>query len=477
MRKRIIRLILFSGLSGILLALAFPKFNLYWLAWIALVPFFIALNRAKSLKESLLSGFFFGIFFFGIHLFWVTSLFRFVQIWIVLGWVALVLYQTLFMCLFVMVLRFINPRRVLCAIPIALLWVIVEWLRAWGPFGVTGGDLGYSQAQVLPLIQIASFASVYGVSFLVALVNVTISNLIITFMAVRNKLEEIKFFPTVLVPVLVLGLVLGCYGYGIYVMEQGSRDEGRGIKIALIQPNIDQEDKLDPAKVMTTFELQEKMSRRAALEKPDIIIWPETAIFSYLLYDTRLLPKVKQIAIDTKAWLIFGTPHYIGENAFNSIVSMSPSGEIVSRYDKQQLVPFGEYLPFRRILFPLLKGVGYYDYEFSSNPHPELLSAAGLKIAAAICFESTFPYIIRQRAKKDSDFILLVTNDAWFGNSSAPYFHLNTGIFRAIENRKYFVQVANTGFTAVIDPYGRILKETKLDRRGIFNFELPLQVR
>ncbi|KPJ68815.1 hypothetical protein AMJ44_05340, partial [candidate division WOR-1 bacterium DG_54_3] len=442
-----------------LLALAFPKFNLYWLAWIALVPFFIALRRSKGLGESLLCGLFFGIFFFGIHLSWVTSLFRFVEWWIILGWAALVLYQTLFIFLFVILLRFINPRRVLCAVPIAFLWVIVELLRAWGPFGVTGGDLGYSQAQLLPLIQIASFASVYGVSFLLALVNVTVSNLFITFMSVRNKLGEIKFFPTVLVLVLVLALVIGCYAYGLWVMATPSPiPHPSSLKLALIQPNVDQEDKLDPSKVMPIFELHEEMTHQAMEEKPEIIIWPETAIFSYLLYDSRLLPRVKQLAIDSKAWLIFGTPHYIGDKAYNSVVSMSPSGEIVSRYDKQQLVPFGEYLPFRRILFPLLKGVGYYDYEFSSNPDPELLSAADLKIAAAICFESTFPYLIRERVKKSSDFILTVTNDAWFGNSSATYFHLNTGVFRAIENRRYFIQVGNTGLTAVIDPYGRILK-------------------
>lgn len=458
--------IILSILSGFLLALAFPKFNLYWLAWIALVPFFVALARAKDWRESLFCGFFFGVFFFGTHLFWVTTLFRFVGWWIGLGWVALTLYQTLFVLLFVVLSQVAGRRLQVIAIPI--IWVAIEWLRAWGPFGVTGGDVGYSQVQLLPLIQIASFTSIYGISFLVVLVNAAIANV------GRSRGWGFLLF--------ALLLVIGSYGYGQWLINRASSIEHRAssVKLALIQPNIDQKDKLDPAKVLPTFDLYEKMTRQAILDNPDIIVWPETAIFSYLLHDSTLLPRVKQLAIDSKAWLVFGTPHYVEgkativAKAYNSIVSMSPSGEVISRYDKQHLVPFGEYLPFRKILYPILKGVGFYEAEFSSNPDPNLIRVGDLKIAAAVCFESTFPGLIRQRVKKDSDFILLVTNDAWFGNSSALYFHLNTGVFRAIENRKYFVQVGNTGLSAVIDPYGRILKKTKLNQQEILTFEIPL---
>jgi len=224
--------------------------------------------------------------------------------------------------------------------------------------------------------------------------------------------------------------------------------------------------------VPSIFAVHEKMTRQAMREKPDMIIWPETAIFSYVLHDPPLLKRMRKLARDANAWLIFGTPHYIGKKTYNSIVSMSPSGKIISRYDKQQLVPFGEYLPFRKILYPVLKGVGYYEAEFNSNPHPEPVKAGNSKIAAAVCFESTFPDLIRERVKKNSDFILLVTNDAWFEDSSALYFHLNTGVFRAIEHRKYFIQAANTGLSAVIDPYGRVLKKTRVNQREILTFEM-----
>jgi apolipoprotein N-acyltransferase len=207
-------------------------------------------------------------------------------------------------------------------------------------------------------------------------------------------------------------------------------------------------------------------------EDPDIIIWPESAIFSYVLRDPALSVRIRKLAVESNAWLVFGTPHLEKGRPYNSVVSLSPKGEVVSRYDKEHRVPFGEYLPFRSILYPFLKGVGYYEAEFDSNPDPVQLRIGKLKAATAICFESTFPQVIRERVKKDSDFILLVTNDAWFNDSPALYFHLDTGIFRAIENRKHFIQVANTGISAVIDPYGRILKCSKVNERKTLTFEL-----
>lgn len=454
--------IILSILSGILLALAFPKFNLYWLAWVALIPFFIALIKSKNLKDSLVCTLFFGISFFGIHLFWVNTLFRFVKWWIVFGWLSLTLYQTLFILLFVLLLYYLaKPKKVGYAGIVALLWVAIEWLRAWGPFGVTGGDLGYSQVHMLPLIQIASFTSVYGVSFLLVLFNVAAAQ----FMLDRKRWKTF---------LLSLILILVAVVYGYFVMGQNVDQAGPGIKFSIIQPNIAQEDKLNTAKVLSTFELQEKLSNCAAQDKPDIIIWPETAVFSYLLRDSHLLPRIKQLARDTQAWLVFGTPHYSDGKAYNSIVSMSPQGEIISRYDKQHRVPFGEYLPFRAMLYPLLKRVGYYETEFSSNPNPNSLKVGDLNIAAAICFESTFPGLIKQRVKQDSDFILLLTNNAWFNDSSALYFHLNAGIFRAVENRRYFIQVGNTGISAVIDPYGRVLYQSKTNQQEVLTFKIPL---
>jgi len=394
----------------------------------------------------------------------VTSLTRFVGWWAVLGWGSLVIFQSLFIILFSTIYYLLSTInfRIPKSFMIALLWTAVEWLRAWGPFGVTAGDVGYSQAQFLPLIQIASFSSVYGVSFLVVLVNAYLSSLILVVR--RNpRLKSGELFPTIYCGVFILILLGLIVAYGNW--QLATSPIGNPLpKLALLQPNIDQMDKMNPRLVTSIYEIHENMTRGVSAE---IIVWPETAVLGYLVQDNVLWPRFKRLAQETGSWLVAGTPYYEGGKVYNSIVSVSPSGEVVSRYDKEQLVPFGEYLPFRPLLYPLLKRTGYHDQDFDPNPKIQPLIAGGRKIAAAVCFESTFPDNIKKRAGNDADFILLVTNDAWFNDSSAPYMHLNAGIFRAIENRKYFVQAGNTGFTAVIDPYGRILKKSRLKEKGV----------
>ncbi|MBU0672271.1 MAG: apolipoprotein N-acyltransferase [Candidatus Margulisbacteria bacterium] len=463
-----------AAASAVAAALIFPKFNLYWLAWLALVPFFLSLYRAKGWREALCCGFIFGVIFFGIHLAWLLTLFRFVSWWIALGWVCLVLFQTLFILLFVWLFRLSRFVDFANALVIALLWTAIEWLRAWGPFGVTGGDLGYSQVQFLPLIQIASFSSVYGVSFLIVLVNVTIADIL---MEPATKRRGSIIF--------TIALLIVSLSYGFFVLrgnrpalpagrEVYSQVPEQSLKVALIQPNIDQRDRLDPRKVKTIFNINKQLTQQALQQKPDVVVWPETSLFTYVLHDQALFAEIKELARQTGVWLVMGVPHYVGNKAYNSLISISPSGEVVSRYDKQHLVPFGEYLPFRALLYPFLRGVGYYEGAYDSNPQPQQLKVGKLDLAAAICFESTFPYAIRDRVKPGSAFILLVTNDAWFNDSSALYFHLNCGVFRAIENRKYFIQVGNTGISAVVDPYGRILEELPVNQRQVLIFKVPL---
>jgi apolipoprotein N-acyltransferase len=458
--------VLLSAFSGLLLALAFPKAGLWWLAWVALVPFFIALYRAKKWSEACQFGFCFGLVFFGIELFWVMSLFRFVGLWIIPGWICLVLFETLFIMLFAgaffAVIYKLRAGDYICPpVLAAILWTGMEWLRAWGPFGVTVGDVGYSQATFLPFIQIAASISVYGISLLVVLANT----------ALAGWLRSPKrWLPVLLAVTLVLMAIL----YGNLALGNPPRSS-RSIKLSLIQSNVDQMERMNPRNAAGIFEKHENLTRRAIADKPDIIVWPETAVPNYLLYDPVYLPRIKELAGEAKAWLIIGTPHYDSSGKiYNSMVSISPAGEIVSRYDKQHLVPFGEYLPVRKWLYPLLRSVGYFDNEFSPNPFPAELRAGRIGIAPAICFESILPDLVRARVKPDSAFILTITNDSWFDDSDAPYQHLAAGVFRAIENRKYFVQLGNTGISAVIDPYGRILRRTRMNREEILTFEIPL---
>jgi apolipoprotein N-acyltransferase len=452
--------------SGLLLALAFPKFDLWWLAWIALVPFFLTLNRAEKPRDALLAGLFFGLSFFGLSLFWVTSLYRYVGLFAYLAWVCLTLFQSLFVVLFAYL------SRCRSSLLQALLWtLVVELLRAFGPFGVPVGAVGYSQVQLLPLIQIAAIFQVYGVSFLVVFFNAALANVAATFRSPSGN-GGLKPAATSLALAVILILIAWTYG------ESSIRHSAFGIrhlpKIALVQPNIDQFDRMNQSLVGRNLTLQSELTRQAAKNQPAVIVWPETALYAYILRDPLIFQQIKELARETNAWLVLGTPHYHYDGQiYNSIIAVTPSGEVTSRYDKERLVPFGEYLPFRPLLLPLLSRTGYFSQDFSSNPQAEPLLVAGQKVAAGVCFESTFPQALKKRVKRDSAYMLIVTNDAWFDDSAAPYIHLNCGIFRAIENRQWLVQCGNSGISAFIDPWGRVVRRSRVGERTVITNDRP----
>jgi apolipoprotein N-acyltransferase len=166
--------------------------------------------------------------------------------------------------------------------------------------------------------------------------------------------------------------------------------------------------------------------------------------------------------------LLVGYIDTSGEGPSNSAALLDPRGDQISRYDKMHLVPFGEYIPFRRLLFfaeSLTKQVG--DFVPGGNYSMGLVN--GRKVSTIICYESIFPNLVRQFVNRGSELIVLITNDGWFGVSSAPYQHLRMGVVRAVENRRYMVRTANTGISAIIDPYGRIEAETPIGVRTILD--------
>ncbi|MBI5701696.1 apolipoprotein N-acyltransferase [Candidatus Saganbacteria bacterium] len=448
------------------------------IAWFAIIPLLILIEKSKSPKRSALFGFIFGILLFGCSFFWINTLTSFVGFFAVLGWITLALFQSVFLAVFAYLSKKLNINLTFLQ---ALLWVAIEYARGMGAFGVSEGVLGYSQFEILPLIQIASIFTVFGVSFLIILFNIACAKLI----AKKNPILLISSV-ILIIAALIYGSLelknnsLASNGKPATKSRCGNRDKRRGfqnkiIKIAIIQGNISQEKKMSSSFNGENFSIHAGLTLQAAKESPDIIIWPETTVFSYLLHDQIYMNKIKRLAKDTKAYLMIGTPNFDEKKeAYNSIAAISPSGEVVGRYDKQHLVTFGEYLPFRPILYPFLKMTNYFDNDFYPGPEKRPIKVLGINFGALICFESTFPEMARQKVKEGADILLVVTNDAWFYDSSAPYEHFNQAIFRAIENRRSVIQCANTGISGFIDPYGRVLKKLKLNERGYLTFQIPL---
>lgn len=438
--------LILASVSGLLLIFIFPRFDLYLLAFVALVPLLVSVRRAKSIFEAVICGWICGALFFGGYLFWMNILTKWAGSWATFAWFVLVIFQALFIAAFAGTSKYFSdrfPGMKLIVIP--LIWTAFEWLRSIGPYGVTGGGLGYSQTGFLPVLQIACWAGVYGITFLIVMFNEAVTEAILD-----KKIENL---------VIVILLLTMAVAFGSYRIRN-FRDTGRALNVAVIQANIPQDTKLDYGRAMEIVDVHASMSKKALNSRPDVIIWPETSVTTYLFESKSILSNVKRLVAGSKAYYLIGTPYREKEKIYNSIVAFSKDGKMIGRYDKQRLVPFGEYLPLRPFSYYFLQENPMFAEDYNSDPYPRPIDLGIAKVGAVICFESTFPYLVRDMVKKGAQFLLVATNDAWFFDSAAPYQHIQAAQVRAVESGMYVVQAANTGVSAIIDPTGRIVKRS-----------------
>jgi len=463
MKKRDLLLSLFSG---IFLIFSFPNFDLELLAWLALVPLFFSIE-GKGLYHSFILGFLTGVISFLGILYWIiVAVHTYGNVPLILSvfiLLLLVLYLSLFIGAFACLTRFVQIHtglRTLLFTPV--LWVALEYLRSFLLTGFPWANLGYSQYLNLPFIQMADITGPYGPSFVILLVNAAL------FGVLHSWSKKTFPFKEAMITVVIL---LGSLIYGYLRMEATGRHmiQNPPLKIGLVQGNIDQSVKWDESFQKETLQIYERLSFKVAEQKPDLIIWPETATPFFFQDATEYWPLILDIPKKTHALLLFGTPSYKilkGKvNHYNSAYLASPSGELVGKYDKIHLVPFGEYIPMQDLLFfigSLGEGIG----DFKSGKEIFNFALPHGKFGVLICFEIIFPDLSRRFVKKGANFLVTLTNDAWFGRTSAPYQHFSMAAFRAVENRVFVARAANTGITGFIDPRGKILKEG-----GIFTEE------
>jgi apolipoprotein N-acyltransferase len=256
---------------------------------------------------------------------------------------------------------------------------------------------------------------------------------------------------------LVLFVLL--FGYGI--LRTRPELTATGDKAGVIQGNISRKIKEDPRARDYILQKYRKLTALAALEKPHLIIWPETTIPGYLARDAEIFDFVSRLAAEKNVFILTGAIRRDSENRYyNSAMLLSPDGNIVQSYDKLHLVPFGEYVPLRGSFFlkPIASQVGDFtpgeEFTIFSLPAAE----GPLRFAVLICFEDIFPHLAGGFVRAGAQFLTVVTNDVWFGDTAAPYQHLQASVFRAVENKIMVLRAANTGVSAFIDPYGRIFK-------------------
>lgn len=427
-----------AALSGILLVLSFPDWNIVWLAPFALTPLLVALAWEPRPMHRFLLGYLTGnIYWFGIC-YWIQFVLEVhggMGRWG--GWGSFLLFSLIkSMHLAVFALLAAIVVRTWYAIPaIAALWTALE--RTHGDFGFAWLCLGNAGIDMPLPMRLAPWIGVYGISFLFVMMTAAAAGVLL-----RRPRKHLLWLAVI--PLLLLLPSLPA-------PQDGSETA------VMVQPNV-------PEELDWTTNLADQMHRMllrhsyeaAAVDKPNLIIWPETPGPIYFFGDAQFRSEVSQLAKQTHAWLLFGTVAFkTREEPLNSAVLLNPAGQLVDRYDKINLVPFGEYVPEA---FAFVNRISHEAGDFVPGTRLVDFPMGQHAIATFICYESAFPQEVRQFVKGGANLLVNISNDGYFGHSSARRQHLEIVRMRAAENRRWILRDTNNGITASIDPAGRVVK-------------------
>lgn len=469
-KDSVLKNVVLSVVSAILLGLSFPRYDFEFLAWAGIIPL-LFIMKGNSAKKAFLWSWFSGTLFFLLTMNWLIGTinnYGGVPAWIsFLILLLLSAYLGLYSGLFVLLTSFITKRIkipfVLAAPP---LWVTLEYLRGHLFSGFPWASLGYSQYKFLHIIQIADITSMYGVSFLIVGVNAGIFEI---FSLIKYRPSQTRVYSAISIFVIA-ALFLSSLIYGNYNLHKTYYHPDNSLNVAVIQGNIPQDLKWDRNFQRNTMNIYANLTGEAGKQKPDIVIWPETAAPFFFQELSVTQKDLYDLAKRSNTFILFGSPAYTfldkdNIRLFNSAYLISPDGRTLSRYDKMHLVPFGEYVPLPGVLFFIQKmvtGIG----DFIPGTDFTVMQTYKSKLGTVICFEVIFPDIVRKFVFNGAEFMTTITNDAWFGRSAAPYQHFSMVIFRAVENRVYFARAANTGISGFISPAGEILSSSPIFTEG-----------
>ena len=449
------------------MALSFPRYGHAAVAFIALTPLYVALCgysgsaglRGVSARRAFFLGLLTGVVHYAGTLYWTSGTVR------TFGGLSLpvalfvagllVLYMSLYIggmaaASAVMIRRF-GVTGLLLA-PVAL--VSAEYLRAYAFGGFPWIPLGSAVVTLLPLAQLASVGGVYLLSWVLAFLSACFA-----LAAVQPGRARISAVAA------ALGLLTVTSIWGAARIQSAALTrEGTPVSIGLIQANIPQSEKWDPSRARAIFQRYLQLTREAAAKGARFILWPESATPFYFHEDPPAAEHVRDLVRETGTPLLFGTDEIergSPDRYYNSAFMLDPAGATAAVYRKMFLVPFGEYVPFGDLLAfvaPLVEAVS----AFSPGTRVTMMPVDGHMVSTAICYEVVYPHLIRAGVREGSELLTTITNDAWYGESSAPFQHFELAKLRTIEQGRYLVRAANTGISGIVDPYGRELARTNL---------------
>lgn len=456
-----------SILTAVLLSLSYAPFRTGFLAVAALTPFFFLLEsteRGDAFRWSYFTGFLYACG----TLYWIG--------WVTLpGAIGTLIIWPLYIVLYSVIhVRLVGRFAKWAWIALPFVWVTIEYLQSRTELAFPWNHLGYTQSYYLPIIQFSEYTSVLGVSFWLVCLNIILFHILKT--RKQRNLKIVLFIVLFLLPLV----------HGLIKMSQA--EPCPQVKVSLLQGNMDPFQKWadDEEK---NLELYEQMMEQARANNSDLYIWPETATPFYLRHERHYMSRVHALVKSGKAPILLGSVdgdydkdekfHY-----FNSAMLFTHPDSALQIHAKLKLVPFSEkvpyreYFPFREIkklLYDLIWGIGDYTPGEVYTVFRLSKDDKTIRFSVPICYESAFPDVVRTFCRKEADFLVIITNDAWFGNTSGPYQHARIAVFRAIENRTGIARCANTGISCIIDAYGRTFQATQWNTKTIIQGPVDLR--
>ncbi|HYB98163.1 MAG TPA: apolipoprotein N-acyltransferase [Candidatus Limnocylindrales bacterium] len=478
-----------AAASGALLTLAFPRVWLGWVAWFALVPLLIGLRR-QSVRAAAGFGWVAGFVFYLATLYWIPdTISNFTTITPALAtviWFLLAAVAAYSFTFFAAGLEWLAAARISRLLAAPVVWVVVEWMRTFFIAGFPWNSLGYSQIDYLPIVQIAEWTSVYGISAGIVLTNVALAELWVRVQRRRSRQLLATFtaaapaWALILVAVSVPSLLFA-YGSLRIRMLDAQPYEG-ALRVGVVQGNVAQSQKWDVQYQDQILQRYLDLSEQAADQGARLLVWPEAALPFYFSLDertSRLAEFTRRRGVD----MLVGAPGLaLGDDdqptPYNQAWLVRADGSVQGPYDKIQLVPFGEYIPLHGLFGWVdiaVQAVGEFGRGtehtvFESAPITALPSVDGAENASLrparfgtlICYEGIFPALTRRFAVEGIDFLVNISNDAWYGDTAAPDQHLAMAALRSVENRMPMVRSTNTGISAFITAQGHVGPVTPL---------------
>jgi apolipoprotein N-acyltransferase len=452
-------------LSGVLIGLSYPPLPLGFLAWFGFIPLFLALKEC-DLKEAFKYGYLGGITAHFITLYWIgfNSGAGFFPVFLSL--ISAVFYLSLFWGLFTLILCiFLQKKKVFLWFS-PLIWIAMEWIRSLGTLGFPWIDLALTQSRFIPLIQLLDVTGSSGISLWILILNVLL------YFSYESESGKLKY------ALAAVGIVSVLWMVGLQKINNlDNNSVDNSVNVAVTQPSVDPNEKWERDNRKQMFELMHQLLDKAMDLGPDLIVWPETALPSYLRLSGKDRSPIQEKVNMNKIPLFSGTidreksedgkPLY-----FNGSIFFQPH-EPPEMYHKVKLVPFAEYVPLSGY-FPKLNDLNFGQGNFTAGKEFTLFQFDNFSFSNLICYESSLPEVVRKFVLKGAEFITVQANDGWLGKTSGPYQHFEIAKLRAVENRRSIVRSANTGISGIILPSGKILEKKMLGERAVFKGDISL---